>query len=183
LNTGSANPVFLGIIYGPNGQNTYVTNGPATQLVNEIVTCGFGNAWWPDGTSSDSVAIEQSNIVACASQISTQPFFFIGTYTIDGVSGTNSVLFNPVTTTGQQGGQSSPPMLSLMLTDPPETPTVLDTVVITWPSSATGYVLQTNSDLTTTNWSDYTGSVPSSGGTNSVSFYKPASPLFFRLKH
>ena len=52
LNTGSADPVYLGIIYGPNGQNTYVTNGPATQLVNEIVTCGSGNAWWPDGTSS-----------------------------------------------------------------------------------------------------------------------------------
>ena len=66
LNTGSANPVYLGIIYGPNGQNTYVTNGPATQLVNEIVTCGSGNAWWPDGTSADSIAIQQSNIVACA---------------------------------------------------------------------------------------------------------------------
>ena len=62
LNTGSANPVYLGIIYGPNGQRTYVTNGPATQLVNEIVTCGSGNAWWPDGTSADSIAVQQSNI-------------------------------------------------------------------------------------------------------------------------
>ena len=96
LNTGSANPVYLGIIYGPNGQNTYVTNGPATQLVNEIITCGSGNAWWPDGTSADSIATQQSNIVACATQLGTQPFFFTGTYTIDGMAGTNSVTFNPV---------------------------------------------------------------------------------------
>ena len=80
LNTSSANPVYLGIIYGPNGQNTCVTNGPETQLVNEIITCGSGNAWWPDGTSADSIATQQSNIVACAAQISTQPFFFTGTY-------------------------------------------------------------------------------------------------------
>jgi hypothetical protein len=177
LDTGSADPVYLGIIYGPNGQNTYVTNGPATQLVNEIITCGSGNAWWPDGTSSDSIATQQSNIVACASQIGTQPFLFTGTYAIDGVSGTNSITFNPVAM------NSGSPSLSIFLTDPPATPAVLDTVVVAWPSTGTGYVLQTNSDLTTPNWGDYTGSVTSSNGVNSVSFYKPTGSLFFRLKH
>ena len=118
LNTGSANPVYLGIIYGPNGQKTYVTNGPATQLVNEIITCGSGNAWWPAGTSSDSLATQQSNVVLCASQLGTQSFFFTGTYTIDGISGTNSVTFNPVVTIVPQG-QSGSPTLSILLTDPP----------------------------------------------------------------
>jgi hypothetical protein len=185
LNTGSADPIYLGIIYGPNGQKTYVTNGPATQLVNEIVTCGSGNAWWPDGTSANSIATQQSNIVVCASQVGTQSFFFTGTYAIDGTSGTNSVPFNPVVTNSgsPSGSSSSPPALSIILTDPPATPTVLDTVVVSWPSAGTGIVLQTNSDLTTTNWGDYTGPLTSSNGVNSVSFYKPTGSVFFRLKH
>jgi len=28
---------YVGIIYGAGGANTYITSGPATQLVNEIV--------------------------------------------------------------------------------------------------------------------------------------------------
>jgi hypothetical protein len=180
LNTGSADPVYLGIIYGPNGQNTYVTNGPADQLVNEIITCGSGNAWWPDGTSADSIATQQSNIVACATQIGTQSFFFTGAYTIDGISGTNSVTFNPVVINVPP---VAPPKLSLKLIDPPETPTVLDNALVSWPAGATGFVLQTNSDLTTTNWGDYTGTVDSSGGINSVTFKKSTGSLFFRLKH
>ena len=182
LNTGSANPVYLGIIYGPNGQNTYVTNGPATQLVNEIITCGSGNAWWPDGTSADSIATQQSNIVACASQLGSQPFFFTGTYSIDGMAGTNSVPFNPVVTNAPPA-PSGLPALSILLTDPPVTPTILDTVVVSWQSTGTGIVLQTTSDLTTPNWGDYTGPVTSSNGINRVSFYKPTGSLFFRLKH
>jgi len=181
LNTGSANPVYLGIIYGPNGQNTYVTNGPATQLVNEIITCGSGNAWWPDGTSADSIATQQSNIVACAAQLGAQSFYFTGTYTIDGMAGTNSVPFNPVIINGPKS-PSSFPKLSLKLVDPPETPTVLDNVMVSWPAGATGLVLQTNSNLIATNWGDYTGPVDSSGGTNSVTFKSTTGSLFFRLK-
>jgi hypothetical protein len=181
LNTDSANPVYLGIIYGPNGQKTYVTNGPATQLVNEIITCGSGNAWDTYDTSGD-IASEQSNILACASQVGNQPFFFTGTYTIDGISGTNSVTFNPVVTNAPPA-TSVLPTLSILLTDPPATPTVLDTVVVSWPSTGPGVVLQTNSDLTTANWGDYTGPVTSSNGINSVSLYKPTGSLFFRLKH
>jgi hypothetical protein len=70
-----------------------------------------------------------------------------------------------------------------MLTDPPETPAVLDNAVVSWPSSATGFVLQTNADLTTTNWGDYTGTVNTSGGMNSVTFKKSDNgALFFRLR-
>jgi hypothetical protein len=181
LNTGSANPVYLGIIYGPNGQRTYVTNGPATQLVNEIVTCGSGNAWWPDGTSADSIAIQQSNILACAEQVGTRLFSFTGNYVIDGVTGSDAVTFNPVAV--NSGSPADFPALSIILTDPPTTPTVLDNVVVSWPSAGAGYLLQTNSDLTTTNWGDYTGTVNTTNGINSASFYKPTGSLFFRLRH
>jgi hypothetical protein len=181
LNTGSANPVYLGIIYGPNGQNTFVTNGPATQLVNEIITCGSGNAWDVYDTSGN-IASEQSNIVACASQISSQQFFFTGTYTIDGISGTNSERFNPAVT-NTPPSQPGLPMLSLVLTDAPETPAVLDNVVVSWQAITTGLVLQTNTDLTTANWGDYTGTVDSSSnGTSSVTFKKSTGSMFFRLK-
>jgi hypothetical protein len=178
LNTGSANPVYLGIIYGPNGQRTYVTNGPATQLVNEIVTCGSGNAWWPDGTSADSIAVQQSNILVCASQVGTGSFSFSGTYVIDGVAESNSVTFNPVVT---NTAVSDPPPLSIMLVDPPENP-ALDNVFVSWPA-ATGYVLQTNTDLTTTNWCVYSGTVDITNGINSVTLPKSGGSLFFRLKH
>jgi hypothetical protein len=180
LNTGSANPVYLGIIYGANGEKTYVTNGASTQLVNEIVTCGSGNAWWPDGTSADSIAVQQSNILACASQVGAELFSFNGTYVLDGVAGSNSVTFNPVVP--QAPATTAGPLLSITLVDPPESP-VLDNACISWPSAATGYVLQTNTDLTTSNWGDYAGTVDITNGISSVTLPKSTGSLFFRLKH
>jgi hypothetical protein len=169
----------LGIIYGPNGQNTYVTNGPATQLVNEIVTCGSGNAWWPDGTSTDSLAVQQSNILACAEQVGTQTFSFTGTYVIDGVTGSDAVTFNPVVVNTPAPG-SPAPLLSIALVDPPDSQ-ALDNALVSWPA-VSGYVLQTNTDLTTTNWGDYLGTVNNTNGTNSVTLPKSGGSLFFRLR-
>src|SRR5579871_5932825 len=77
---------YIGIIYGDGGTNTYVTSGDPTQLVNEIVGRGSGNAWAVYDTSGD-IASEQSNIVYTASQISMQPFTFSGTYTLAGATG------------------------------------------------------------------------------------------------
>ena len=88
---------YVGIIYGPGGANTYITSGPATQLVNEIVGRGSGNAWDTYDTSGN-IASQQSNIDLLISQLGSQPFNFTGTYTIAGVSGSNSVTFNPVVT-------------------------------------------------------------------------------------
>jgi len=178
LNTGSANPVYLGIIYGPNGQRTCVTNGPATQLVNEIVTCGSGNAWWPDGTAADSIAVQQSNILACAEQVGVQTFSFTGSYVIDGVTESDAVTFNPVAP--QTPSNTPEPLLSIKLVDPPESP-ALDNAFVSWPA-VSGYVLQTNADLTTTNWGDYLGPVDSTNGINSVTLRKSDGSLFFRLR-
>jgi hypothetical protein len=51
------------------------------------------------------------------------------------------------------------------------------TAVVSWPQSVTGYTLQTNNNLATTNWQNWTGTVVNNSVTNS-----PASGnLYFRL--
>jgi uncharacterized repeat protein (TIGR03803 family) len=53
---------------------------------------------------------------------------------------------------------------------------------VVWPSPSTGFVLQTNGNLGTTNWGNY-GS-PNDDGTNrSVSIAPSTGNLFFRLSH
>jgi hypothetical protein len=51
--------------------------------------------------------------------------------------------------------------------------------IVSWPSTATGFVLQTNANLGTTNWVNYAGPVVN----NSVTNAPPAGTLFFRLTH
>jgi hypothetical protein len=58
----------------------------------------------------------------------------------------------------------------------------LSAVTISWPSSGGSFTLQTNGDLTTSNWVDYGGTVNSAGGTNSITASPPPGNLFFRLK-
>ena len=58
----------------------------------------------------------------------------------------------------------------------------LPTVTVSWPSSATNYVLQQNSDLTTANWTPVGLPVSTNGATMSVTISPPAGNLFFRLK-
>lgn len=51
-------------------------------------------------------------------------------------------------------------------------------VIISWPSSATGWTLQTNGNLGTTNWVNYGGTISN----NSVINPATTGNLFFRLK-
>jgi hypothetical protein len=52
-------------------------------------------------------------------------------------------------------------------------------VVISWPTSVTGWTLQTNSNLGAATWGNYTGPVVN----NSVSNLPQAGNLFYRLSH
>jgi sugar lactone lactonase YvrE len=58
--------------------------------------------------------------------------------------------------------------------------TATNSVVVSWPNLGS-YTLQTNADLTTTNWAGYGGGVATATGTNSVTISPPAGNLFFRL--
>ena len=50
--------------------------------------------------------------------------------------------------------------------------------VVSWPSSVTGWTLQTNVNLATTNWGNYLGPIVNNSCTNAP----PPNNLFFRLK-
>jgi hypothetical protein len=50
--------------------------------------------------------------------------------------------------------------------------------IVSWPSSVTGWTLQTNNNLATGTWGNYTGPISNNRVTNST----PAGNLFFRLK-
>jgi len=61
------------------------------------------------------------------------------------------------------------------------TPT--NSVLISWPSPSTGFVLQQNADLTTSNWVAV-AQTPVDNGTNvTVIIYPPTGSWYFRLKH
>jgi len=54
-------------------------------------------------------------------------------------------------------------------------------VLISWPASATGFTLQKNSNLNTTNWTSVSQSTNVVSGTNIVTVPAPGGNLFFRL--
>lgn len=56
-------------------------------------------------------------------------------------------------------------------------------VVISWPSSSSGSLLQQSPDMRTANWSDYTGTINDDGTVKSVTINPPNGNLFFRLGH
>ena len=67
------------------------------------------------------------------------------------------------------------PTLSVQLTNA--------SVVFSWPSSFTRFVLQQKSNLNTTNWTTFGGTVSSHAGTMGVTIPSSAGNSFFRLIH
>jgi hypothetical protein len=67
------------------------------------------------------------------------------------------------------------PLLSIS-----RTPT--NSVMLSWPSPSTGFVLQQNSNAGGTNWINAAQSPADDGTIRSVIIYPPAGNLFFRLK-
>ena len=67
------------------------------------------------------------------------------------------------------------PVLSIRLTS-------TNTVLVTWPSPSTGYILQQNPDLRTANWVTAPETQSDDGTIKAVVVNPPAVNLFFRLK-
>lgn len=60
--------------------------------------------------------------------------------------------------------------------------TATNTVLVCWPSPSTGFVLQQNSDLRTTNWVNVGQNSMDNGTVKCVTVNPPMGNLFFRLK-
>jgi hypothetical protein len=56
-------------------------------------------------------------------------------------------------------------------------------VIVSWPSPATGFVLQQNGNLSTANWTTSSFTVNSNSTTMSITITAPTENLFFRLKN
>jgi Protein of unknown function (DUF642) len=67
------------------------------------------------------------------------------------------------------------PTLAIALTAP-------DSVLVSWLNTA-GYTLQTNNNLSTSNWVGYSGSITNVAGTNRVAISPAKGDLFFRLSN
>jgi hypothetical protein len=61
--------------------------------------------------------------------------------------------------------------------------TTSNTVAISWPYPSTGWSLQQNSDLTTTNWATSTNIIANDGTNNFIIAHPTAGKMFFRLKN
>jgi len=66
------------------------------------------------------------------------------------------------------------PLLSVFVTS-------TNSVIISWPAPSTGFSLQQNSNLSTTNWSTVTNAVENMGGNNQVRIAPPLGNRFYRL--
>jgi hypothetical protein len=55
-------------------------------------------------------------------------------------------------------------------------------VIVTWPYPSSGYVLQQNSSVTTTNWTNSTFTITTNSSVNSVTIGVSSGNLFLRLK-
>jgi len=66
------------------------------------------------------------------------------------------------------------PLLTIIYSD--------GSAIVSWPASATTYMLQTNGNLATTNWVNDTSTITTAGGSNSVTITPPRGNVYFRLK-
>jgi len=85
----------------------------------------------------------------------------------------------------EYGGTNNDGVVFALSIIPPEPSTSLTIIynnnqaIVSWPSSVSGWTLQTNADLTRTNWGNYAGTIINNTATNSP----VKGNLFFRLSY
>lgn len=103
----------------------------------------------------------------------------------DGAYPVGSLLLDGSTLYGMTfyGGTANKGVVFSLVDTPPEPPATLTIVyadteaVVSWPSTASGWTLQTNTDLATDAWGDYAGPIAGNATTN----LEMSGNLFFRL--
>lgn len=124
-----------------------------TNWVTTTLAGMAGNGGGTDGTGTNALFNLPSGIAADASG---------NLYVAD--TGNNTI---------RMGSTAAVPNLSVSFAAP-------NGIVVFWPALGNP-ALQTNGDLTTTNWGNYGGAVTTASGTNSVTITPPPGNLFFRL--
>lgn len=149
--------------------------------------------WWsvscqaPDSLTysidgSRRVAINGTTPVWQQIQTNLPPGNHTLTWTYAKAGGDNNITGVPYLDAGWVGDvsvtplvtQSNAPALYISLT-------ASNTVVLSWPAPSTGFVLQENSSLVTTNWVNVTNVVNVVGGQNEVNLLPTNTAQFFRL--
>ena len=150
-----------------------------------------GKRWPEERTTWTAAAV----VLLSAAQV--QAAFYVDWYTIDGGGGTSKgAVYSVSGTIGQPdaghmtggnftldggfwgiiGALQTPgaPLLSVFLT-------TTNTVLVAWPSASTGFSLQQNTNLLTTNWSNVTNAVDVVGTNNQVKIAPPIGNRYYRL--
>jgi hypothetical protein len=144
--------------------------------------------------------IALSAIIASAALQALAQSYSIDWYTIAGGGGTSTNAQYSLSGTIGQPDANPQPMTggnysltggfwSLFAVQTPGAPllsifmTTTNTAVVYWPSPSTGFTLQQNTNLTTTNWVAPTNSVTDNGTSKFIIISPPAGNRFYRLSN
>ncbi|MBS0361328.1 MAG: PEPxxWA-CTERM sorting domain-containing protein [Proteobacteria bacterium] len=86
---------YVGVLFGADGvlgggDDTYVTSGPNTQLVNAIYGRGSGNSYENNPADPVGTPAQQQASLDAATYFAGQPTAFTGTYTLGDASGSGT---------------------------------------------------------------------------------------------
>ena len=145
-----------------------INKDPTNTLTSDVALSGFV----PNAEATvRSYGIPQDEAARTNASLEAQD---IATSTFGSAASAFSYSFPPYSLTLLTFTLAGAPSLSILLT-------TSNTAVVFWPVVG-AYDLQTNSDLSTTNWGDYASALTTINGTNSVVITPSTGNLFFRLK-
>ena len=145
-----------------------INKDPTNTLTSDVALSGFV----PNAEATvRSYGIPQDEAARTNASLEAQD---IATSTFGSAASAFSYSFPPYSLTLLTFTPAGAPSLSILLT-------TSNTAVVFWPV-VDAYDLQTNSDLSTTNWGDYASALTTINGTNSVIITPSTGNLFFRLK-
>ena len=176
------------IICGPSGFNTNRINAAGQVYIPSnvwkiivVVTNGPGMAVSRINTSTRVIAVNIPNIAG----IRSAPWanYLVSVNQLQTNTGFNFLTTLPAYTASvlrakidaQPMPVTAPPISGSM--------TNANNLVLSWPSTATGFVLQQNGNLNGTNWTIYGGPITTNGDTINVSIPTSSGNNFFRLKY
>jgi hypothetical protein len=165
LSSGSSPESVVAVDVNGDGKPDLVSADIGDDTLTVLINDGHGG-FASSSTFSVGVAGSEPNSVAAADINGDGKPDLISA---DAGTGTLSVLVNETSFTFA-------PSLAISLTGS-------NTVVVSWPSSATGFVLQQKSNLATPNWPDFNGAVNDDGTTKTAIITPLTGNQFFRLYH